>query len=434
LNVKYFNTKNIQSEIVNNYEINKVLIVFFGFLAVLNPMSAVITSFIYLLSKKNESESNYFIFFITLCTWISLVNMGKIPSSDQIVYTRMFYEVPRSGFYGTMFESSYCSRHESVYRFIVWVGYYLALGNSKFFFFMISFTIYMLHYLATYKVLKHIGASKLAILCGVLSLTFFTQYFVMTLQLIRQMLGTAIIIYAIAQRAVTGRNAWWWLLAGCLTHTSSMFLATLSLIPWFYRKLTGRRLWICIGVVTFVLLFGDIIAGLLAGSTQIDLFNYAMERMSTKQDDGLGAMKQSIMMTIFIPLMIVVTKLLLTNDYTNEVIIENGKMERTSAIYPFIYIGIFTMLYVLSMTGSPLIQYRFFYFSYSFIPFLLPLLLKPGRLWESPYFVVVSLFFIIRFFMLYDDMTWKYPPLVDVLLIPMPYYFIQEFYHFNFMP
>lgn len=413
----------------------------------INPFVGMLIALVLVLIAPDywkENTSRVMTFLLATAIWISLVNITKTIASDQFAYSWLFNHVPEKGFYSTVFESWGGEGKEPVYSFITWILYYLCGGSLRLFFFTISMMIYMFHFMATYKLFTKIDASKGALICGVLVLTFFTQYFVMTLHIIRQMLAAAVAIYAIVYRATEGKYNWWLLIAAPLIHTSAFFLVILSLIPWLYSWMNIKKIAIVLACFIPVIIFSSVIGSKLEES-DISALSYAGQRLGEEGATDGGSIKLSIMLTVFIPLGLSSIFLIFrywnnkrkqsfleyeeeTNDDSEYIEIEEGKnVDDEKDILPIAYLAILTMIFVLSFTKTPLIQYRFFYYSYSFIPLLLPLLFKDRTKISTIYQICISLFFIIRFFMIHNNSDFTYAPAINLIAQPITYYFTGDF-------
>lgn len=405
----------------------------------LNPLLGMAIAFMQLVKapdnwKKNGSQ--VVIFLLATAIWISLVNITKTIASDQYAYTWLFNNVPERGFYATVFESWDGSGKEPVYSFITWGLYYLCGGSLRLFFFTLSIAIYLFHYAAAYKLFRSIGASKGTLVCGVIVLTFFSQYFVMTLHIIRQMLAAAVAIYAIVYRATEGKNNWWLLVAAPLIHTSAFFLVGISLIPWFYKWLSFRRAVIVLACFTPIITFSGVIGAMLGNTTGINAIDYAVQRLGDEGASDGGSISLSILLTVFIPLglcALAVIKRYKSKDTLIEKVLKDEFTARSLAnpnpyhsLLPIAYISLLLTVFVLSFSKTPLLQYRFFYYSYSFVPLLLPLLFKEQRL-SQLYQLVISMFFVVRFFITHNESTFCYASVANLIVQPITFYFTGNF-------
>lgn len=412
----------------------------------INPFVGMLIALVLVLIAPDywkENTSRVMTFLLATAIWISLANITKTITSDQFAYAGLFNHVPEKGFYSTVFEAWGGDGKEPVYSFITWILYYLCGGSLRLFFFTISMMIYMFHFMATYKLFKKIDASKGALICGVLILTFFTQYFVMTLHIVRQMLAAAVAIYAIVYRATEGKYNWWLLIAAPLIHTSAFFLVILSLIPWLYSWMNLKKIAIVLACFIPVIIFSTTIGSML-GESDISAISYAGQRLGEEGATDGGGIKLSIMLTVFIPLGLSTLCVIWRNRVKKQAVEDDTEgyvvfdleddidehysgIKDGNAILPIAYLAILTMIFVLSFSKTPIIQYRFFYYSYSFIPLLLPLLFKDRTKISTIFQFGISLFLIVRFFLTYNDSGFTYAPVLNLLAQPITYYFTGNF-------
>ena len=389
----------------------------------LNPLCGITAciSYIVFIQGRDIPKFSYTTLFILIALFLGCINMTKIPTGDQIGYIYLFNKVPERGFYSIVFESWGGTGKEPFYSFITYIGYYLCFGKAPLFFFALTVTTYYLLFSATYNFLTKINATKAEIICAILSIAFFTQYFVLTIHLVRQILAMSIVMYAVVDRIVKGKNNWFLLIIAVLTHTSALLIALLSIIPALQKKMSLKQLIVIIPCFIILLIFNTQIGEFLGGGdNEGNFMEYAISRYSDNRGDGL-AISYSLMLMVLLPLIIVSIKTLYT--------IRNNEHHPA---YPMIYTCLLLILFVLSFSQNPLIQYRYFYYSYAFIPFILPLFFYQKKFkrinYDKIYCYCVSLFFIIRFFMIHNTSGFKFIPVRDIILLPFPYYFITDFY------
>lgn len=399
----------------------------------LNPTLGLVLSLLVALNTSDDYRSNrgdLLQFILITAMWISLINITKTISGDQGIYTRMFVAVRENGFVNSVFNAWGGTGKEPAFSFIMWCLYWLTGGNVRMYYFLLSMAIYLFHFMATYALFKKMDLPKGVLICGVLLLTFFTQYFVMTLQILRQMLAAGVMIYALVYRVVNGRNNWFLLIAAVLIHTSSAFFAGVSLVPWFYSWMGWKRIAIVLGCFIPIIVFNGAVAGLFGGSTGIDAIDYGLATYGNTGYADAGGLDVKIILIVFIPLAITGVKLL--RQYKIQYYDEGDEDNSFSAILPVVYICFMLMIFVLSFTKSPLVQYRFFYYSYSFLPLMLPLLVvKPPK--NTTYWFVLSAFLIIRFFLIHNHSTWRYASVSDILASTIYYYWTGNFHWMYFL-
>lgn len=380
-----------------------------------------------LLKASDDWETNepqVMTFMIATATWISLVNITKTITSDQLAYSWLFNNVSVRGFYSTVFESWGGTGKEPIYSFITWILYYICGGSLRLFFFTLSMMIYMFHYMATYKLFRTIDATKGTVICGVIILTFFTQYFVMTLHIIRQMLAAAIAIYAIVYRATERKNNWWMLIAAPFIHTSAFFLVGLSLIPWIYSWMNLKKITIVLACFLPIIVFSGTVGSWLGGASGIEALSYAGQRLGDEGASDGGSISLSILLTVFIPLGICALSVI--NHSSVEKNIDDEESRHYLPLLPIAYLAILVIIFVLSFSKTPIIQYRFFYYSYSFVPLLLPILFLKSNI-SGLYQFGLSFFFFMRFFIGHNASGFYYAPTINLVIQPIIYYFTGNF-------
>lgn len=386
----------------------------------LNPTAALLFSLYYALysSALKERRETIFIFFTMLSFWLASINITKIPASDQGAYIGLFVRTPNAGFIKTVFETlGGGSGKEFMYGLYTWVMHYLCLGSTVMFFFWTTVIIYMLQFVACYKVYEKMQASVGQLLCGILVFAFFTQYFTLTIHVLRQVLACSIVFYGISCRVCAQKR--WWALMVCafFVHSSAGLFMAMSFVPYIYHRLSGRRLvWVAGGFAAFVIIsvgYTSVIQSMTGtGATGVD---YALTRLASKATDTKENLPLSLMLLVMVPLTIGVVNTLFREKDNEE-----------SSIYPICYMAIAVMIFVLAMHRNPLIQYRFFFYCYSFVPFLLPLIFSKESFYGKVFNWIVPIFFIVRFFMLHGQGAWKYASMFDIIISPFPVLYLNS--------
>ena len=397
------------------------LCLIFSFMFILNPLCGVFLNLFYIIiNRQDVPKGLYYSFFLFLALWLGCINMTKLPSGDMPAYISLFNKVPERGLYNTVFESWGGTGKEPAYSFITFLGYYLCLGNAPLFFCILTTLMYYFIFLSSFKLFRSIGASKAELICGIFSLAFFTQYFVLTAHIVRQMLSMSIMMYAIIDCIVKGKRDWALAIVAIFTHTSSILLFFFSFIPWIYAKMSLKHAVILLFFFVPIAVFNTQIGRFLGSSgSHVEALQYAAIRYSDNASDGLYV-PVSLIMMVFVPLGIVAFKTLWTLRHEEE----------QHILYPVVYLCLMLMLFVLLFTQNPLIQYRYFYYSYAFIPFILPLLFyRSNRNFDRLFCAVVSILFIIRFFLLHNTSGFPFASVSTICFMPFPYYFFEHFYY-----
>ena len=276
--------------------------VFFIFL--INPTVAMIHALATIGTARvdEKSKGKYYLAFLFLSSWLGVINMTKIPASDQGAYLGLFAHAHVDGFYKTVFMAWGESSKEVLYGIYTWVMHYICIGNGALFFFYTTVIIYMFHFVSAYKIMEKLGVSKNTLLCGILVLAFFTQYFNLTNHLVRQMLASGVVLYGITRR-ICGEKRWWaWVIASVFVHTSAGLLAAMAFVPQLYKKMNKKQM-ILIGGTYFA--FIVVVASF---SSYLESFsgdgngalNYGISRLASNETDG-GGIELSTMLMVIIP-------------------------------------------------------------------------------------------------------------------------------------
>lgn len=340
--------------------------------------------------------------------YLSALNTTKMPVSDMAVYLDMFQKVPQNGFQKTLsYLSTLGDSKDVAYSSIVYLSYYLFEGNQYVFIFIISFVSFTLAFLSIYKFGIDNEEQNYLVIAKIFTLAFFTQYFSLSFHLVRQELATSIFFFALTFKADSLGKYLMGCIIAVLVHSSILVIVLLSLIPFMNRILKIREImYLVLFSTSFIIVFSSISSFLLLRwSMSGELLKNVM-RLSEMQgmQDASNVMGANIIILFSLFLGILSLMEILRKQETMYNIITN---------LCFVW-----SILILSLAASPLLQYRFFFIEYTFLPFMLymPLYSKSTLL---PYlcFCVVS-FLIIRFFMTFNN-VFQYTPLEGALLDPL---------------
>ena len=380
----------------------------------INPLIAVIVSAINAL--KSNRHASILIFAIIVALYASVINITKVPVSDQVNYLEQFNNVDKVGFIQTLMYGGAGSIKEPIYGIYVYVTHYLFLGNAKLFFLLTSFLSLFFHYIAMINIAKKYRYPNYIVITGIVVLTFFTPFYSLTLHVIRQILATGIAFYAISLKMLDEgnyRKYLPWMIIAVLTHSTSILLVLLAFLPYINKEFKFKRL-IGFVVVTaiFAFTFPKVSENLLGGSDNSNFMTYAMSRAQTAEglsDNADGTnMSKSILYIVSIPL-------ILSSLYSY-----CKKRKDVSPI--FTNLSIMMCIFVYSVSYSPLIQYRYFFVLYSFMLFTIPLIFKVSTSTSKSFCFALSIFIIIYFLSTYSK-NYDYAKVPEIITSPFPFYF-----------
>lgn len=392
----------------------------FGFLFILNPLVSIFCGASWLILKKNPVESELRFWFVLMALWISLVNITKVPASDQMMYLRWYDSLENINSIGRIFQYSGDEKvyKEPIYGLFQFICHTVYFGNDKLFFLTASFISYYFCFLAVGIILQKAGQGLNAVIFGVVCCTFFNQFFYLSIHLLRQIMAFSIVLYAIALRTQDGRNHWIPLICAPLIHTTAALFTLLAIMPFIYHRMRMREYLIMLCPLLIVtvgsMAFGSMMASFLGDN---NVSSYAFKRMSTNFDDGVSS-NPLVIAIMIIPLSVIS---LLTLKRLSK------SKNLTSPLYPIIYLFLFLAIMILSLSGRPLLQYRFTFVTYQFLPFILPILFPSKSKFRNTYFLIIGGFFILRFLLTFDSGAWTYKiTVLNMLSWPAPFYFFAS--------
>ena len=386
----------------------KNLTVAFVALFLINPLGGIIAASLYACQSKN---SNSIKLLMVLCMmYLCALNTTKVPENDMVRYLMMFDYVPINGFLGTLVSFNHSAAggvKDAAYGILVYVLYYLTFGNQYLFIFIVSFLGYWLMFMAIYKFGKEYKLPNYLIVTQVLILSFFTQYFSMTFHLIRQVLAACIFFYALTFKGTSFKKYLLLCILAIATHSSVAFIVIFSFVPMMNRRLKYTE----IGALAMFAAFSVVILSSFAifvldaveleGSLQYSVDRVA--KMEGAQDSTKGLQLVGFILTI-----ISILLCLLERDM--------GK----KMIYPIlINLALMMSFMTFGLSKSPLLQYRFFFYMYSFLPFIYITIARRYINFAKPICLVTVVFLIVRFYLTYNK-VFEYAPVEQVLLNPYP--------------
>lgn len=338
---------------------------------------------------------------LLLAIYLCSINSTKTPESDMVGYLEMFSKAEENGLENTIKFWDSDRLKEIAYGTFVYLSYFILGGNERLFIAVITFLTYFFIFKAIYLIDNKKENNNYLIVAAAISIAFFTQYFTLTAHLIRQVLATSIFMYAISLRINGQRTYWLWLAVAFSVHNAVGVLIALSMIPYIKRKPNLFMILILSILTSLFTTYFSKIAGVLENMVN----SYALQRAANAEgaSDGLEIdIIASII--VFVPLGIIS----LINSFK--------RRPEISPIYS--NLTILLILLVASLSFSPLLQYRFFFFAYSFIPFIIPHLFKNGTIVSKLYCTAFSCFFIARFFYTFEGLTWDFAPLEVIVFAP----------------
>lgn len=390
-------------------ELDIILPYFLVFL--ISPIFSIAIYLLNMWGKTYPSKYQYYSLFTMLALWLAGMNATKIPASDQIAYEGMYRNVPNFTFFEALTKLQVNMSNittetylEPVYKAFCYMGYYLTFGNSYWYFAFVTFVIYMATFYCVYRVLNYGGYESKTIITGIIICAFFFQFFNETAHAIRQFLAGCIILLAILKKNESRKNQWWLYTLALLTHKSTILFVLFCLIPVDFVK---KRKYLLLSVI--VVAIGTYFMSQLSASLMLLGFNdsYVLSRAANESKE-FSEMNKLILYSVSVPIIFICLRALLTNN------------KETEKIKYFLFISLLLSVFVVSCGKNTLFQGRYFFYLYSIVPFVIPLLFKEDSELRKPYLSILCIFMPIYFFNSFKTCIWQYADTIELLLYPYP--------------
>ena len=373
----------------------------------INPLLGIIVTALYAWGKNKTDYLKALM--VLLMLYLCALNTTKVPVSDMIKYLSMYENVPRAGYFGTLisFNHSAAAVKDIAYGTLVYMLYYLTFGNKYLFIFIVSFLGYWFMFMSIYKFGKENKLPDYMIVTQVLILSFFTQYFSMTFHLVRQVLAAAIFFYALTFRNTSFKKYLIWCIIAIATHSSVALLVAFSFVPMMKRKLKMMEIVSLVLFAAFSVVIMSSFARFLLNTVSMDQsLGYSINRVATMEgsEDRTGKLQ----MVGFV--LTAVTILLFFVEWK----------KRNDMLYPIVVNMAFIIsLMTLGMSSSPFLQKRFFFYIYSFLPFVYLILVRRFKGSAKTICFITIVILIFRFYLSLNN-VFKYVPVGDALIYPYP--------------
>lgn len=395
-------------------------IILSGALFIINPTIALVFSAIILFSTSSPDRSQYYVFYVLLACWIGVLNMTKQLVSDQIYYAKIFVSVDTTNILDAIWKyrgKDFMSSKEIVFNIYSVLCNKLTHANPRAYFFILTVNVYLLHFLSLHKILFASNRSKSEIVCAILLMAFFTPFFIQSIHAVRQILAASFVLYAVAYRAVESKNHWFFLLVAFLIHNTTIFFIILALLPQLYQKLSLKQALTFLTIFALFVMFYVKIGILLNALDFVAIGSVGRRLMNVANSTELKIFSIR-------SLYIYATPMLASNFF---IIKREYQSEKLSPIVCISYLSILTFLLIVGFTGAATVQFRYQFYLYSFIPFVL---LFPGasvNILQKIYCHVVTFFFIYRFF--FVDVDWgKFANWGEILMSPFFHFWNTPYY------
>lgn len=374
-------------------------------------------------NKKNATKTDYYAYFTCIALYIGAINATKLPAGDQLAYATAYSNIPEIGFKGALLyiyglNGEYSSTSgisgefmNGIYNFL---GYYLTFGYYPLFICIYSFIELMLVFIGFYHFCQRINKNHIPLIMGPLILAFFYMYFNMMIQIQKQFMAQAIMMYVIGCYAQYGKmSIKLWIIAfiSLFTHASMILF-----FPFFIFKILRDKL----SQATF-LIFAFFFASIIIMGPQIvnntisdiesssSAMSYSLKRVASSEtaNDGLSIdfFHPRTLITLIPILFVLYTKLW-----------KNRKILNATETY-ILNIIFLLILSTIAMYNQKVAQYRYYLMTYMFLPIVTCFLSSKIKV-RNNCMLFISLLSVGSFYIFFETIPWKYAPVTDIIIFP----------------
>lgn len=390
-----------------------------------SPFLSIILVYIYVcLNIKNNEENEKWlpVFFCIFCSvYVSAVNITKVPNSDLIGYIESYSfssEVPLLAYMwiganAATDLSQNVPMKEPVYGFFVWILNRILDGNINGFKFIMSLVNYLLLNGALVFFARKLRLPTWLTISGIMIMSFIPYIFTVSLQLVRQFLSASIIVYVLVRKGYYGKKCYALIASAAMIHSSAWLFVPILVLKAYGEPVRKNSfyyliLFLILFVVRGLSVFGS--GGGVGMSEGLD--GYAIGRAS-----GNFSNDEATMSTIYI---IMNGVLLLFAFYISFW----SKYQNDSGLRRICVYSIFTISFAIININNPFLAGRYLGYMYNIIPFFIVvffLLFKVSRFLVMLF--TIGCVFAFVFYLCFG--VWAYKISYDVLIAPLPLYFLS---------
>lgn len=326
------------------------------------PFGGLLSLLCIALHQKKATNKDVFYLIVAISFFLAYINTTKIATSDTIHYLNWYNNIDRSDPVNSFlyYRGTY-SLSEPLFAIISISINYLTLGSEAGYLFLCTFIMYSIQLYAIYIVARKHKIEKKYIVCLLLMIGFVNPLFIQSVHALRQMLATAFLMLAIANRVVYGKNSWCLLLAAFLIHVSVLVYFPLVILPISYKKLTILRA-LTVGALVFILMIASNTIGSFMGSMGSEILSEAGEKIVKTSGNNQMDLSLHGFYIYNIPFLIITLISIFSNKDKNSDL----------SVYYYIYVITFLVVILNPISTEVSVRYAFFafaFFQYSFLAF-----------------------------------------------------------------
>ncbi len=404
----------------------KLIFPFIVFL--LNPLVGIF-SLVCLFWYNKEGKDNYSYLYalaLMISLFLGLQNVGKELVGDLKEYRKIFLSVPQ---FDTCWDFLFRFGKEPVYYGYNYLSYYLFGGSWPFFILSITVINYMLLSYAVIQTGKIIHTNYRNIIVTLLFLLFFFQEFASCGHMIRQCLAQSITVAFFVSWYIEGKKRWWIGLLAVGVHSASLPVLGIGLIPMLKDKLTLKTVFAFGGIAVALIVSFYYLSPILS---RVPFLSYILVRANQTNLLGTDTWQKSVGLDLLTMALIAVIISLIYylysryNTFGQEDKIENCHYETITVPYINLTIIIVLAILVWNAMGAYYLLMRYFFFIYAFQNVILLLFLHNWNPRSKYVYTTIGVSLLFVYYMVYYvNGVCRYYPLENMLLFPIPLYFVN---------
>ena len=243
----------------------------------ISPLLGVLSAFIHVLIKKKVTNNDFLLFIVLFALLLGILNSGKIPDSDLLIYELWFYEVKNYSFFDYLF---YLGR-EPFFFFYNYIIYYSVVGSFELYLLLHTVLCYIIMGYAMLRMHNTFKTPRVNLITCLLVLFLFPNLFTLSIHLIRQFLATSLLLLFIVEVTFYNKKKIILFIIAFLIHTSSILMGVLYLM----KKLKSNKNVLMLVVIIlsvfsyFVFKLAD---SVFQESSGTNMLNYGLSRIQNR--------------------------------------------------------------------------------------------------------------------------------------------------------
>ncbi len=358
---------------------------------------------------------------LLLALYLALINTTKEAYGDFLAYQEIYTEALKLSY----FKYLMLYAKEPIYYTFSWLICRLTHGSWPVFVTFFTTVSYIAMYEAVIVIARRINCSKLHVITVLVFTSFFFQTFAMHGNMLRQAISQSFALLFLAHLYFTGRYRWLYAILAIGVHTASIPVVGLGIIPFLRRPLTPKRLiLLCASVLILAMLFTSM-SGILS---KVVFIGYIFMRLdNTSQLTGVDSWQTEVGFNVqFYILCALLLAMAGYVYYTHKTMKDDSEQPQGVVGIVNITLILIIFLFGCNFSGAYYLCVRYQFFVYTFQTTLLLLFLHNLK-GKAVYLAELAVCLLIfpYFCYYYSNGTFRYAPLIDILITPPILYLVK---------